>query len=93
MPFWITKPIHPPILGLPGCEHGDPARFRVRGPGAPVLEGIESGHRALLLPPLADGAGYSLVLKQDEGNDKILHERKSALELEPAVLADVGGQL
>jgi hypothetical protein len=57
------------------------------------LVGIASGHRPLVLPPLVDGGGYTLVLAQSQGNGKVKIERTAELALVSATLADLGQQL
>jgi hypothetical protein len=76
------------------------ARIDVRVRDAAQIDGIERGHRALGLPPVVDGTGYTLVLRKSNGKCKgfggkcvVDRERESALQLEPATLAHVGAQL
>jgi DNA-binding beta-propeller fold protein YncE len=61
---------------------------------APVkVDGIDKANRELVIPPVVDGAGYTLLLRQDEGNDKIKRQRVKTLTLKPATFADVDSQL
>ncbi len=59
----------------------------------PLVEGVEKGNRDFVLPPIVDAAGYTLLLRQDQGNDKVKRERLRALPLKPGALADLGQQL
>ncbi|MCC6527286.1 MAG: hypothetical protein IT373_31850 [Polyangiaceae bacterium] len=58
-----------------------------------VLDGIERGPRALVLAPVVDASGYTLVLQKNHGNGRIERKRRQALALEPASLSDLGAQL
>jgi hypothetical protein len=75
------------------------ARIDITAAGAAVCDGIDRGHRALLLPPIVDARGYTLVLQKSQGNCQghgnclVKRERKAELALEPATLADIGAQL
>lgn len=59
----------------------------------PAVLGIESGHRALELAPVVDAGGYTLLLQQDQGNGKVVRDRRAALDLAPGTFADLGNQL
>jgi hypothetical protein len=57
------------------------------------VDGIESGNRAFVLPPLVDASGYTLLLRQAPGNGKVKRERHAQLPLNSATVSDVGDQL
>ncbi len=59
----------------------------------PTIDGVEKGKRAFVYQPVVDMSGYTLVLRQDQGNDKIEVVGEHALNLTPATLADLGDQL
>ena len=63
------------------------------GGTSPMMVGVVRGEKALVLPPLVDADGYTLVLRQDQGNEKIQRERVSFLDYQAATLADLGKQL
>lgn len=58
-----------------------------------IVDGIESGNKAFVLPPLVDARGYTLLLRQAPGNGKVQRERYATLPLNSASISDVGGQL
>lgn len=76
------------------------ARLDPRAGGMLAVGGVERGHRALLLQPVVDPRGYTLVLQKSQGKCKgelarcrIKRERKAALALTPATLWALGEQL
>jgi hypothetical protein len=76
------------------------ARIDVRVRSELRVDGIERGNRALVLPPVVDATGYTLVLEKSSGKCQgagarcvIGRERKSALALEPVATAELGSQL
>lgn len=57
------------------------------------VDGITEGNRAFVLPPLVDARGYTLLLRQSQGNGKVNRERYVNLPLSSASVSDVGDQL
>jgi len=68
-------------------------RIDVRGGLPPAIDGVLEGKKPLVLPPLVDAVGYTLVVKQDSGNDRANMIRLDALDLQPATLATLAEQL
>jgi hypothetical protein len=49
--------------------------------------------RAFVPPALVDASGYTLLLRQAQGNGKVKRERYAQLPLNSATVSDVGDQL
>ncbi len=56
----------------------------------PKLEALEVGNREFIVPPIVDGSGYTLLLRQDQGNDKIRRERLKSLTGKQGKIEEVG---
>jgi hypothetical protein len=85
---------------LSGKKEHAIARFDVRAQGGDLVTGAMRGKRALFFEPIADGAGYTLVLQRSLSHAcqvgqgcEVKVERFEELPLVPAILADVGTQL
>jgi hypothetical protein len=68
------------------------ARFDVSGP-VPKLDGIREKKRELVIAPVVDESGYTLLLRKNQKQLRIKVVRKAALALKPAKLSKVGHQL
>ena len=70
------------------------ARVDTRVDGGPVVVGVSRGEGRLVLPPLVDAFGYTLVVdKAHHGRQKFKRVRKQNLHFDHAKLADLGKQL
>ncbi len=56
----------------------------------PKLEALEVGNREFIVPPVVDGSGYTLLLRKDQGNDKIRRERLKSLTLKVGNIQELG---
>lgn len=61
--------------------------------GGPKVTGRLVGARALVLPPLVDGAGYTQVLRKAKENEEVETERVYTLPFVASQLEELGGQL
>lgn len=74
-------------------QQGVITRIDVAAPGGPQVSGRFTEQKALVMPPLVDGSGYTLVLRKVPQSADVEPRRFLALPLVAASFMDLGQQL